>query len=155
MARSRAVCAEDRELMYDGDIRRALGAGDDWKAVKKAVDYLLSEACKRRERQPADGALINSDLAGVLRCLASSVPDLPPARPRLPSGDAPSGGSARRVRGRAAAGCGSGLAVTPPPPPPIPLPGGLNAGARMLARSGARVRDSSTFPSFAQVKEPS
>lgn len=81
MARSRAVCAEDRELMYDGDIRRALGAGDDWKAVKKAVDYLLSEACKRRERQPADGALINSDLAGVLRCLASSVPDLPPARP--------------------------------------------------------------------------
>jgi hypothetical protein len=81
MGRSRARCAEDRELMYDSAIRSALGGGDDWKALKRAVDYLLSEAWKRRERHAADGALIASDVAGVIRCLASSLPEFCPARP--------------------------------------------------------------------------
>lgn len=81
MARSRVRCAEDRELMYDTEIRKALAGGDEWKAVKRATDYLLSEAWKRRERHAADGALIASDLAGVIRCIAASLPELRPERP--------------------------------------------------------------------------
>lgn len=82
MARSRARMAQDREQMYDNAIREALAAGQDWAALKRAVDYLLSEARKRRDRQPADGALIAADLAGLLHRLAASLHDLRPARPR-------------------------------------------------------------------------
>jgi hypothetical protein len=81
MGRSKARCAGDRELMYDGDIRRALGDGDDWKALGRAVDYLLSEAKKRREDNAGDGAVIAADVARVLRHMASSLPGHPPARP--------------------------------------------------------------------------
>jgi hypothetical protein len=86
MGRSKAKCAEDRERLYDGEIRGFLAAGDDWKALKRAIDYLLSEAWKRREEKPADGALINADLAGLLRDFAATLPSLKPTRPRGFSG---------------------------------------------------------------------
>lgn len=82
MARSSARMASDREQMYDTAIREALAAGQDWAALKRAVDYLLSEARKRRDRTPGDGALIAADLAAVLHHLAASLHDLRPARPR-------------------------------------------------------------------------
>lgn len=82
MARSRARMAGDREQMYDAAVREALAAGDDWAALRKAADYLLSEARKRRDRTPGDGALIVADLSGLLRCLAAGLHDLRPARPR-------------------------------------------------------------------------
>jgi hypothetical protein len=81
MGRSKAQCAEDRELMYDTGIRKALGDGDDWKALQRAVDYLLSEAHKRREDNAGDGAVIAADVARVLRQMAASLPGHPPARP--------------------------------------------------------------------------
>jgi hypothetical protein len=81
MGRSKGKCAEDRELMYDTDIRKALGDGDDWKALKRAVDYLLSEAWKRREQNSGDGAVIAADVARAVRAMAASLPGHPPARP--------------------------------------------------------------------------
>jgi hypothetical protein len=82
MARSRQECAERRERMYDDDIRKAIAAGDDWRAIKTAVDYLLSEARKRREREPGDGSLLNADVAGIVRSIAAQLHALKPERPR-------------------------------------------------------------------------
>lgn len=82
MARSEAQCAEDRAEYYRAEIRDALTAGDSRKAFRRAYDYLLAEAAKRRDHHAGDGALITAALAGVLWHLAGSVPGYRPRRPR-------------------------------------------------------------------------
>src|SRR5215472_318211 len=82
MARSTAQRAEDRAAMYAEQIRAALAEGDSRKALRRAHEFLLGEAAKRRDRNPGEGALVAAAVAGALWHLAADVPAYPPQRPR-------------------------------------------------------------------------
>lgn len=92
MARSTARRAADRAGFYDEEIRKALAAGNSRKALRRAYDFLLGEAAKRREDHPGEGALTAAALAAVLWHVATTVPEHRPHRLRGGPGAVPGAG---------------------------------------------------------------
>lgn len=92
MARSAAQCASDRAAHYDREIRELLAEGSSRKALRRAYDFLLGEAAKRREDNPGEGALTDAALAAVLWHVATTVPEHRPHRPRGGPGAVPGAG---------------------------------------------------------------
>lgn len=76
------VRAQRRADLADAAIRARLGEADSHGALNDAVRLLQSEAAKVRRRRPADAALIDAQLAGLITRLASQLHAFRPVRPR-------------------------------------------------------------------------
>lgn len=62
-------------------IRDYLRDGASQCALNRALRALQSEAAKKRRREPAAGALIDAELAGLIAGIAAGLHDRKPVRP--------------------------------------------------------------------------
>ena len=76
------------EVVRQPAIREALAAEDTRAAVTEALAWLRRELAGVRRHRPADGALIDAQLAGSISAIAAGLhalrPDRPAGCPRVP-----------------------------------------------------------------------
>lgn len=73
--------ASGRAELAEAAIREALATGAGQAALNEAARTLQSEAAKVRRRRPADAALIDAQIAGILLGLAAQLATHQPPRP--------------------------------------------------------------------------
>jgi len=81
MAASIAAKAQRRAVRFAAAVRELLADGCGDAALTEAVARLRSEAAKVRRQRPADGALIDAELAGTVLAAAARLSDHKPERP--------------------------------------------------------------------------